>query len=104
MIFAEFPMLTRCCPGEIASLDWEWIKNKHIRLPDTKSGPRTVWLSSAARAVIDAIPRCAPDCTYFLPARPPTRPIDNMDQLGFDDCLAMMPERGAEHRDRTDGC
>ncbi len=37
-----------------------------------------MWLSSAARAVIDAIPRYGPDCPYLFPARPPTRPIDNI--------------------------
>ncbi len=70
-------MLTGCRLGEIAALEWDWIKGRRIHLPDSKSGPRTVWLSSAARAVIDAIPRYSEDCPYIFPSRPPTRPIDN---------------------------
>ena len=73
-------LLTGCRVGEILSLEWSWIKGKRIYLPDAKSGPRTVWLSSAARAVIDAIPRYSDDCPYLFPGRPPTRPIDN---IGF---------------------
>ena len=69
-------ILTGCRPGEIVSLEWDWIKGKRIFLPDSKSGPRTVWLSSAARAVIDAIPRYSEDCPYLFPTRPLTRPID----------------------------
>ena len=71
-------MLTACRFGEIGSLEWDWIRDKCIHLPDLKSGPRTVWLSSAVRAVIDAIPRYSADCPYLFPARPPTRPIDNI--------------------------
>ena len=71
-------MLTGCRFGEIAALEWDWIKDKRIHLPDSKSGPRTVWLSSAARAVIDAIPCYGPDCPFLFPGRPPTRPIDNI--------------------------
>ena len=71
-------MLTGCRFGEIAALEWDWIRDRRIHLPDSKSGPRTVWLSSAARAVIDAIPRYGEDCPYLFPARPPTRPIDNI--------------------------
>ncbi|MDE0377857.1 MAG: site-specific integrase [Rhodospirillales bacterium] len=71
-------MLTGCRFGEIAALEWDWIKGKRIHLRDSKSGPRTVWLSSAARAVIDAIPRYSRDCPYLFPARPPTRPVDNI--------------------------
>ena len=71
-------MLTGCRFGEIAALEWDWIKGKRIRLPDSKSGPRTVWLSSAARAVIDAVPRYGEDCPYVFPGRPPTRPIDTI--------------------------
>ena len=32
-------MLTGCRFGEIASLEWDWIKGKRIHLPDSKSGP-----------------------------------------------------------------
>ena len=73
-------LLTGCRMGEILSLEWSWIKGKRIFLPDAKCGSRTVWLSSAARAVIDAIPRYSDDCPYLFPGRPPTRPIDN---IGF---------------------
>ena len=68
---------TGCRVGEVVSLEWDWIKGKRILLPDSKSGPRTVWLPSAARAVIDAIPRYSEDCPFLFPARPATRPIDN---------------------------
>ena len=71
-------MLTGCRLGEIVSLEWDWIRGKRVHLPDSKSGPRTVWLSSAARAVIDAIPRYSADCPFLFPARPPTRHIDSI--------------------------
>ena len=71
-------LLTGCRVGEILSLEWGWIKGKRILLPDSKCGPRTVWISSAARAVIDAIPRYSEDCPYLFPRRPPTQPIDNI--------------------------
>ena len=72
-------MLTGCRAGEIVSLEWHWIRGKRIHLLDSKSGPRTVWLSSTARAVIDAIPHYSPDCPFLFPARPPTRHIDNFE-------------------------
>ena len=72
------PPMTGCRFGEIAALEWDWIKDKRIHLPDSKSGPRTVWLLSDARAVIDSIPRYGPDCPYLFPAHPPARPIDNI--------------------------
>ena len=68
-------LLTGCRFGEIAGLRWDWIKGRRIFLPDGKSGPRTVWLSSAARAVIDGIPRYGEDCPWLFPSRPATRPI-----------------------------
>ena len=71
-------MLTGCRVGEVVSLEWNWIKGERIHLPDSKSGPRTVWLSSAARAVIDAIPRYSDDCPFLFPTRPATRHIDNI--------------------------
>ncbi len=71
-------MLTGCRFSQIASLEWDWIRGKRVHLPDSKSGPRTVWLSSAARSVIDAIPRYGEDCPYLFPARPPTWPVANI--------------------------
>jgi site-specific recombinase XerD len=71
-------MLTGCRFSEIVSLEWDWIRDKRIFLPDSKSGPRTVWLSGSARGVIDAIPRYSDDCAYLFPGRPPTRLIDNI--------------------------
>ena len=68
-------MLTGCRRGEIVSLEWERIKGKRILLPDSKSGLRTVWLSSAARTVIDAIPRYSNDCPYLFPVRPASQPF-----------------------------
>ena len=72
-------MLTGCRLGEVVSLEWDWIRGKRIHLPDSKSGPRTVWLSSAARAVIDAIPRYSDDCPFLFPARPPTRHFEGIE-------------------------
>jgi len=71
-------MLTGCRFSGIAALEWDWTRGKRIHLPDSKSGPRTVWLSSAARSVIDAIPRYDQDCPYLFPGRPPTQPAANI--------------------------
>ena len=71
-------LLTGCRFGEIAALDWDWIKGGRIHLPDSKSGPRTVWLSNAARAVIDAVPRYSPECPYVFPGRPADRPTGDI--------------------------
>ncbi len=71
-------LLTGCRYGEIAGLQWDWIKGKRIFLPDSKSGPRTVWLCQAARDLIDTIPRYGPDCPWLFPARPATRPIGDI--------------------------
>ena len=71
-------MLTGCRFSEVAALEWDWIRGRRIHLPDSKSSPRTVWLSSAARSGIDAIPRYGEDCPYLFPSRAPTRPVANI--------------------------
>ena len=52
-------LLTGCRKGEIVSLKWRFYREGKLFLPDSKSGPRTVWLSSAARAILDGLPRKA---------------------------------------------
>ena len=50
-------LLTGCRRGEIVSLKWRDYREGKLFLRDGKSGPRTVWLSSAARAVLEGLPR-----------------------------------------------
>ena len=92
-------MLTGCRLSEVLSLEWDWIKGQRIHLPDSKSGPRTVCLSSAARAVIEAIPLYGPECPFLFPARPPTRYIDNIEYQWPASAPRMWP-RGSTRRAR----
>ena len=50
-------LLTGCRKGEIVSLKWRFYREGKLFLTDSKTGPRTVWLSSAARAILDGLPR-----------------------------------------------
>ena len=50
-------LLTGCRKNEILTLKWRCYREGKLFLPDSKSGPRTVWLSSAARAILDGFPR-----------------------------------------------
>ena len=52
-------LLTGCRKSEIVTLKWRHYREGKLFLPDSKVGPRTVWLSSAARAVLDGLPRSA---------------------------------------------
>ena len=50
-------LLTGCRKGEIITLKWRYYREGKLFLPDSKVGPRTVWLSSPARAILDCLPR-----------------------------------------------
>ena len=50
-------LLTGCRKGEIVTLKWRFYREGKLFLPDSKVGPRTVWLSSAARAILDGLSR-----------------------------------------------
>ena len=50
-------LLTGCRKSEILTLRWSEYREGKLHLSDTKTGPRTVWLSSAARRIIDGLPR-----------------------------------------------
>ena len=50
-------LLTGCRKGELLTLRWSDYREGHLFLRDSKTGPRTVWLSAPARAILDALDR-----------------------------------------------
>ena len=50
-------LLTGCRKSEILTLQWRYYREGRLYLPDSKVGPRTVWLCEAARGVLDHLPR-----------------------------------------------
>ena len=50
-------LLTGCRKSEILTLRWIDYREGNLFLADGKTGPRTVWLSSAARHVVDGLER-----------------------------------------------
>ena len=55
--FVRLLLLTGCRKSEILTLQWSDYREGRLFLRDGKTGPRTVWLSSPARAVLDGLPR-----------------------------------------------
>ena len=59
-------LLTGCRKGELLTLKWRDYREGKLFLRDSKNGPRTVWLSSAAREVLDRLPR---NSAWVFPSR-----------------------------------
>ena len=53
-------LLTGCRRSEVLTLKWPEYREGKLHLSDSKTGPRTVWLSSAARRILDGLPRSSP--------------------------------------------
>ena len=53
-------LLTGCRKSEILTLKWSEYREEKLHLSDSKTGPRTVWLSSAARRILDGLPMSSP--------------------------------------------
>ena len=68
-------LLTGCRKSEVLTLRWSDYREGRLFLRDGKTGPRTVWLSGAARGVLERIERT---CVWVFPARcarGPARPM-----------------------------
>lgn len=59
--------------SEIRDLRWEWVRPPHLSLPDSKTGPRTIWLNSQALKVLAGIPR-REGCAFVFPNGAGTKP------------------------------
>ena len=66
-------LLTGCRKSEILTLRWAEVDGDILRLAEAKTGPRTVWLSEAAQAVIARQPRNGSAWVFPSP-RDPERP------------------------------
>ena len=55
--FVRLLLLTGCRKSEIATLEWSSYREGRLFLRDSKTGPRTVWLSSPARALLARLSR-----------------------------------------------
>ena len=59
-------LLTGCWRGEIVNLQWREVGEDVLELMDSKTGPRTVFLSPKAKVVIERQPR--PDSLWVFPS------------------------------------
>ena len=73
-------LLTGCRQGEIRTLHWKDYRAGHLFLRDGKTGPRTVWLSSPARLVLDRLPRAG---RWVFPASNGGGPMTTETLYGF---------------------
>ena len=53
-------LLTGCRKSEILTLRWSDYREGKLLLSDSKTGPRTVWLSSVSRRILNGLPRSGP--------------------------------------------
>ena len=84
-------LLTGCRKSEILTLRWFEYREGKLYLTDSKTGPRTVWLSSPARRILDGLPRSGP---WVFPS--PRRNSHLSEQTLHDFWHEMRTEAGIE--------
>ena len=53
----RFLAFTGCRRSEARTMEWDWVTEDAVNLPNSKTGPRSVWLGDAARDVLKRIER-----------------------------------------------
>ena len=71
-------LLTGCRKTEVLTLKWSYYREGKLFLPDGKAGPRTVWLSSPARHILDGLPRRT---GWVFPAKRKSGPLSSIDHF-----------------------
>jgi len=75
-------LLTGCRRGEIVNLRWEHVDFEHecLRLPDSKTGAKVVYLNAPARALLQELPRMVgnPRVIPGVKAESTSAAIDNL--------------------------
>jgi integrase len=70
-------LLTGCRHGEVLNLHWDEVRGNRLRLRDSKTGARTVWIGDEARTLIDTLPRFPSNPWLFWNSRS-GRPLQNV--------------------------
>lgn len=63
--YIALTLLTGCRPGELLEMTPTWRVGAAVRLPDSKTGSRTIFLSPPAEAILDSLEPCGPAGRYF---------------------------------------
>ena len=71
-------LLTGCRKSEIMTLQWQDFRDGNLFLRDGKTGPRTVWLCSAARTVLGGLPRTG---VWVFPGRSGAGPAKGLNRF-----------------------
>lgn len=75
-------ILTGCRVGEVLALEWGDIHGRRVRLRDSKTGPRTVWLGEEARAVLSGVHRVPGERRVFVD-RARKAPLKSVDAFWY---------------------
>ena len=95
-------LLTGCRKSEILTLRWADYREGHLFLRDSKTGPRTVWLSQPTLDVLDELDRTG---QWVFPAQRGRGPRNKGWLEGFwDEVRAEAGLRGVRLHDLRHSC
>ncbi|UWQ95544.1 tyrosine-type recombinase/integrase [Rhodobacteraceae bacterium M385] len=70
-------ILTGCRLGEIQYLEWSFVTNRYLLLPDSKTGARRIPLPPAAQELLSALPR-DPGNPFVIAGSIPNQPVTDL--------------------------
>lgn len=65
----QFLALTGARRGEALALRWDHIHSDRIVLPDSKTGPKTIWIPAPVKTLLESVPRSESPFVFGLPDR-----------------------------------